>query len=173
MQNLLIKEEIPSAVRFKPTGFENGQYTFYLGDREIQLKNNVEKSVLNGDLGIVVGVLPAEEQIRINEETQEEEIVEEPERLIVRFDKKEILYYKEEMNELALAYCFSVHKTQGSEFPHVLLPISSAHRFMMNRNLLYTAITRAKKEITIIGELEVFLQGLKENLGQSPATLTL
>ncbi|WP_254609988.1 ATP-dependent DNA helicase [Bacillus cereus] len=139
------------------TGYANKQYEFYVGDRVIQLKNDSNKDVLNGDLGMVIGILPASISVQNNEQT-----VEEPEKLIIDFGEKAVFYDKEELDELALAYCFSVHKSQGSEFSHVLLPISSSYTLMMNRNLLYTAITRAKKEVTIIGELNIFLKGLKE-----------
>jgi exodeoxyribonuclease V alpha subunit len=163
IQNLLITRKIPTTESFTSTGFHNSDYEFTIGDRVIQLKNNSEKNVLNGDLGVVVCVQSSFELMQFNEDTEEEEIVEEPERLLVRFDNQEVSYYKEDMDELALAYCFSVHKSQGSEFPNVLLPISSAYTMMMNRNLLYTAITRAKKGLTIIGELDVFLIGLEKN----------
>ncbi|MFY0215277.1 ATP-dependent RecD-like DNA helicase [Bacillus cereus] len=157
MQNLLITQKIPSSHSFMETGYANKQYEFYVGDRVIQLKNDSNKDVLNGDLGMVIGILPASISVQNNEQT-----VEEPEKLIIDFGEKAVFYDKEELDELALAYCFSVHKSQGSEFSHVLLPISSSYTLMMNRNLLYTAITRAKKEVTIIGELNIFLKGLKE-----------
>ncbi|MCK0473972.1 ATP-dependent RecD-like DNA helicase [Halalkalibacter sp. APA_J-10(15)] len=159
---LFLSEIVYSTKTFNSTGFTNDKYTFYVGDRVIQLKNNREKNLLNGDLGIVVGVSPAVKTMKIDKDTGIEELIEVPEKLIISFNENEVVYFREEIDELALAYCFSIHKAQGSEFPHVLLPISSAHKHMINRNLLYTAITRAKKEVIIIGELDVFLNGLKE-----------
>lgn len=161
IQSLLIDGEIESKKEFLSTGFSNQKYEFFTGDRVIQLKNNSDKNLMNGDLGIVIGVEPAFEEVQYDEITKKEEILEEPERLNVRFGDTEIYYYREELDQLALAYCFSVHKAQGSEFPYVLLPISSAYIRMMNRNLLYTAITRAKNEIKIIGELDFFLKGIE------------
>ena len=162
LQELLITGEIPAAESLVSTGFSNGKYDFHIGDRVIQLKNNTDKDLMNGDIGIVTGVLPACEEIQYDELTETEKIIEEPKRLTIRFGDMAVTYYREEMDQLALAYCFSVHKAQGSEFPYVILPISNAYTLMVNRNLLYTAITRAKKEIRIIGDLAVFSKGIQK-----------
>lgn len=116
---------------------------------------------MNGDIGIVIEILPAYEEAQYNVLTGKETIIEEPKRLNIRFGDTMVTYNREEIDQLALAYCFSIHKAQGSEFPYVILPVSSAYTPMVNRNLLYTAITRAKKEIRIIGNLDVFSEGIK------------
>ncbi len=161
VQNLLYEGKLPSANPHVPTGFTNQFYKFHLHDRVMQLKNNKEKYVLNGDIGVVIKVIPITEVIEMNEITGIEEVVEDPPKIIVSFDGREIAYYQQELQELSLAYCFSVHKAQGSEFPSIILPISRSHLHFMNRNLLYTAITRAKNELTIVGELETFLIALE------------
>lgn len=161
LQELLITEEIPAAEKLVATGFSNEKYDFHIGDRVIQLINTIEKGLMNGDLGIVTGVLPAYERVQYDELTGVQELIEEPKRLTIQFGETTITYEREEMDQLALAYCFSVHKAQGSEFPYVILPVTRAYTVMMNQNLLYTAITRAKKEIRIIGDLAVFLQGIQ------------
>lgn len=152
IQNALFNKIIPLQKELLPSTYSNCYYDFCIGDRVIQLKNNTDKNVVNGDIGVITGVRPAVEK---TEETEEES-----EKLIIRFENIEVFYDKEEMDELALAYCFSVHKAQGSEFSHVILPLSTTYSYMINRNLLYTAVTRAKKSLTLIGELDTFFAGI-------------
>lgn len=153
IQQSLVNKMIPIKNELIATSYSNNHYDFFIGDRVIQLKNNINKNVVNGDIGVVIGIKTAIEE--------NEDVEEEPEQLIVRFDSFDVFYTKEEIGELALAYCFSVHKAQGSEFRHVILPLSNTYSYIINRNLLYTAITRAKQSLIIIGELETFLKGLQ------------
>ncbi|ORU00601.1 RecD-like DNA helicase YrrC [Anaerovibrio sp. JC8] len=105
---------------------------FRLGDKVMQTKNNYDKGVFNGDIGFIV-------------EMDEDSIT-------VQFsDDLSAVYQKSELGELQLAYCMSVHKSQGSEYPVVILPLVPGHRIMLQRNLLYTAITRARKKVILIG----------------------
>ncbi|MCR5176492.1 MAG: ATP-dependent RecD-like DNA helicase [Anaerovibrio sp.] len=105
---------------------------FRLGDKVMQTKNNYDKGVFNGDIGFI-------------EHMTEEQVT-------VRYgDDVLAAYEKAELNEIQLAYCMSVHKSQGSEYPVVILPLVPGHRIMLQRNLLYTAITRAKKKVILIG----------------------
>ena len=110
----------------------NGSRTFRLGDKVMQNKNNYDKGVFNGDIGYIVDL--------------------ESSRMLVHFgDDLEAEYESSEFSQLQLAYCMTVHKSQGSEYPVVVLPLVSSHHIMLQRNLLYTAVTRAKKLVVLIG----------------------
>jgi exodeoxyribonuclease V alpha subunit len=111
----------------------------------MQIKNNYEKEVFNGDIGRVA---------KINLEDQE---------IIVRFEDREIAYDFSELDELTLAYAISVHKSQGSEYPVVIMPILTQHFVMLQRNLLYTAITRAKRLMILIGTKQAIAVAAKNN----------
>lgn len=113
--------------------FERFGTTFRLGDRVIQTVNNYDREVFNGDLGRIVGVDRVQQ------------------RLVVRFDGRDVAYDFASLDEISLAYAISVHKSQGSEFPCVVLPWSSQHFVMLERNLLYTAITRGKQLTVVVG----------------------
>lgn len=110
-----------------------GRNRFRPGDRVLQLRNNYEKDVFNGDLGFVLAVDP---------EAQE---------LTVDFDGREVAFEVADLDELAPAYAISVHKSQGSEYPAVVVPVVTQHFIMLQRNLLYTALTRGRKLAVIIG----------------------
>jgi exodeoxyribonuclease V alpha subunit len=99
----------------------------------MQLRNNYEKDVFNGDIGLIH---------TINMEDQKLEIV---------FNSKIVLYEFLELDDITLAYAITVHKSQGSEYPCVILPLTTAHYIMLQRNLLYTAVTRASKMMIITG----------------------
>ena len=105
---------------------------FRVGDKVMQVKNNYDKGVFNGDIGTVER-LDAEKQV-----------------LYVRFDYT-LEYDQVDLDQLTLAYAISIHRSQGSEFPVVVLPLTTQHYVMLQRNLLYTAITRAKQMIVIVG----------------------
>ncbi|ACK70824.1 helicase, RecD/TraA family [Gloeothece citriformis PCC 7424] len=107
--------------------------TFRVGDRVIQLKNDYEREVFNGDLGRVWAIDPVEQE------------------LTICFDGRDVVYDFADLNEIALAWSISIHKSQGSEYPVVLLPIYTSHYIMLSRNLIYTGLTRAKKLAIIIG----------------------
>jgi exodeoxyribonuclease V alpha subunit len=115
------------------TGVTQGSRTFRRGDKVIQLRNNYDKQVFNGDMGIVSAIDPEEQT------------------LTVRTLEAEIEYDFAELDELGLAYAISVHKSQGSEFPAVVLPIMMQHYAMLQRNLLYTGLTRARRVAVLVG----------------------
>jgi len=124
---------IQSELNPKGREFSRGGRSFRVGDRIMQVVNNYDKDVFNGDLG-KVSSLDEDAQI-----------------IMVRFGDREVSYDFSEADELALAYAISVHKSQGSEYPCVILPLSTQHFVMLKRNLLYTAITRGKKMVVIVG----------------------
>lgn len=126
LQNAMnpLQEDMPEVV--------NGSRSFRLGDKVMQNKNNYDKGVFNGDIGYIVDLEPGRMLVHFGEELEAE-------------------YESSEFNQLQLAYCMTVHKSQGSEYPVVVLPLVSAHYIMLQRNLLYTAVTRAKKLVILIG----------------------
>jgi len=122
---------------------------FRIGDKVIQLVNQPEDQVFNGDIGEVVAIF------RENENTENVE------QLVVLFDDREVVYERKDYINLMHAYCISIHKSQGSEFPIVILPVVSSYHRMLRKNLLYTAITRGKQSLIICGEKQAFSRGIK------------
>ncbi|QJB57630.1 ATP-dependent RecD-like DNA helicase [Pseudodesulfovibrio sp. zrk46] len=116
--------------------------TYREGDRVIQLKNNYDKEVFNGDLGWILEVDP---------DSQE---------LFIEFDGQRVIMESSELDELNLAYAVSVHKSQGSEYPAVVMPIVTQHFLLLQRNLLYTGLTRARELAVLIGSERAFQIGL-------------
>jgi exodeoxyribonuclease V alpha subunit len=108
-------------------------WTFRIGDRVIQTENDYDKDVFNGDLGLV-------EKINRIEQT-----------MAVNFEGRQVEYDFEDLDELSLAYVLSIHKSQGSEYPCVVIPLHTQHYMMLQRNLLYTAVTRGKRLVIVVG----------------------
>lgn len=123
--------------------------TYRVGDKVIQLVNQPEEGVFNGDIGEVVAIF------------KENENVDKKEQLVVSFDEREVVYERKDYMNLMHAFCISIHKSQGSEFPIVIMPIVKGYRRMLRKNLIYTALTRAKRSLIICGEKQAFLQGVK------------
>ena len=124
--------------------FEAPDCQYRQGDKIIHLVNDAESNVFNGDLGYITDLLPA----KYTDSKQDE--------LTINFDGNEIIYPRSEWYKIRLAYAMSIHKSQGSEFPVVLLPITRSSYRMLQRNLIYTAITRAKSKLILLGELTAF-----------------
>jgi len=112
---------------------ERGARIYRVGDKVIQLENDYERDVFNGDLGIIVGIDLEEGSVD------------------VRFDERETSYGEEELDALAPAYAMTVHKSQGSEYPAVVLVLHTQHYPLLQRNLLYTAVTRGRKLVVVVG----------------------
>lgn len=132
---------------------------FRLGDKVLQLQNHAEMNVFNGDMGEIVAIFYAKETT-----SQSDEIV-------VDFDGNEVTYSRQDFNQLTLAYCVSIHKSQGSEFPIVILPLISQYQRMLQRNLLYTAITRAKQSLILCGEVQAFQSAIQTQASQRHTNL--
>ena len=109
-------------------------WTFCPGDKVMQVENDYDREVYNGDLGIVQ---------RIDQEEGE---------LVVGFDGREVSYGFGELDELVLAYATTIHKSQGSEYPAVVIPLVTQHYMMLARNLLYTGVTRGKRLVVLVGQ---------------------
>ncbi|AFM23261.1 SF1B family DNA helicase RecD2 [Desulfomonile tiedjei] len=117
---------------------------FRVGDRVMQTRNNYDKEVFNGDIGRIE-----------NYNTEEEEA-------LIEFDGRSVIYHISELDEIALAYAVTIHKAQGSEYPCVIIPMTTQHYVLLRRNLLYTALTRGKSLVVVIGSLKA-LQMAVEN----------
>lgn len=124
---------LQNALNPSPTALNRGGYSFRQGDRVMQLRNNYDKEVFNGDLGYI-------ESVDTEERT-----------LMVNFEDRLVEYEASELDELILAYATTIHKSQGSEYPIVVMPVLMTHYVMLQRNLIYTGITRAKKICVLIG----------------------
>ena len=136
LQNLLN----PGVPRHKMVGIE-----WSVGDRVMQIKNNYDKNVFNGDIGTVYS---------INKEKR---------KIAVFFDEKLVTYQDEELDELQLAYACTIHKSQGSEYPAVIVVLDVSHYVMLQRNLIYTAITRAKGHVWILSAPGAFHQAIRNS----------
>jgi exodeoxyribonuclease V alpha subunit len=119
--------------------------TFRVGDKVMQVQNNYDKDVFNGDFGTLAGIDPIEQS------------------LAVEFDGRRVDYDWAYADQLVLAYAVSVHKAQGSEFPAVVVPLVTAHYMMLQRNLLYTAITRAKTLCVLVGSRKAISLAVRNN----------
>ncbi|MGQ5709126.1 SF1B family DNA helicase RecD2 [Lactobacillus sp. PSON] len=117
---------------------------FRIGDRVLQLQNNPEKDIYNGQIGKVIG---------IDEENSKQCV-------IANFDEREVSFSKKDLNDLTRAYAITIHKSQGSEFPLVVLNLTMQNYVMLKRNLLYTAITRAEKNLVLIGDPRAYQAAL-------------
>ena len=127
---------------------------FRVGDRVLQLKNQPEDDIFNGDIGVIIDI-----------DLENEEIV-------VEFDIGEVIYQKAMFANLTLAYAISIHKSQGSEFDFVLMCVFNDYGFMLNKQLIYTAITRAKKSLMILGDYKTFIfKSRIENINVRKTTL--
>jgi exodeoxyribonuclease V alpha subunit len=118
-----------------------GDKKFYFQDKVMQLVNQPDKNVMNGDQGVVVAI-------------------EDEKEILVDFAGNLVRYNRKELDQLTLAYVTSIHKSQGSEYPVVILPLSKAYYIMLKKKLLYTAITRAKEMLVMVGDIEAFKRGV-------------
>lgn len=130
----------PSADKVEIT---RGGMTMRVGDRVIQQTNDYEREVFNGDVGFITAI-----------DTEEQEVT-------VRYLERDVIYDYADFNEIALAWCVSIHKAQGSEYPLVILPLYMQHYVMLTRNLFYTGLTRAKKLALVIGSKKAITLALR------------
>ena len=126
-------------------GLKFGNREIRSGDKVMQIRNNYEKEVFNGDIGVV------------------SHIDKQRYRVFVDFYGRSVVYEREEMDDLTLAYAVSVHKSQGSEYQTVVMPLLTQHYIMLQRNLFYTALTRAKKLSVIVGSYKALYIAIKND----------
>jgi exodeoxyribonuclease V alpha subunit len=112
---------------------ERGGTVLRVRDKVMQLRNNYEKGVFNGDVGRIISIDREDGKIH------------------VEFDERLVEYEADEWDEISLAYAISIHKSQGSEYPVVILPLHTSHYMMLYRSILYTAVTRGKKLVIVVG----------------------
>jgi exodeoxyribonuclease V alpha subunit len=122
-----------------------GDRHFRINDKVMQIRNNYEKEVFNGDIGLIA---------KIDEEDRE---------LVVFFDDRSVNYDFTELDEIEHAYAITVHKSQGSEYPAVVLPLLPQHHLLLKRNLVYTAVTRGKKLVVVVGSKKALATGVKND----------
>jgi exodeoxyribonuclease V alpha subunit len=125
--------------------YRSGSRLFREGDRVLQLRNNYDKDVFNGDVGHIRLIDLEEAEVR------------------VEFEGRQVNYEVSDLDELTLAYAITVHKSQGSEYPVVVLPLLTQHYMMLQRNMLYTAITRAQKMVVIVGTRKAVAMSVKND----------
>ena len=133
-------------------GVIRGNRNFRVNDKVMQIKNNYDKEVFNGDIGRVK---------RIDQENQE---------VVISFDGRDIPYDYTDLDEIVLAYAVSVHKSQGSEYPAVVIPILTQHYILLQRNLIYTGVTRGRKLVIIVGTKKALAIGVKNDKTQKRYT---
>ncbi|MCL6570633.1 MAG: ATP-dependent RecD-like DNA helicase [Bacillus sp. (in: Bacteria)] len=126
-----------------------GDVLYRIGDKVLQLVNKPESNVFNGDIGEIISIIYAKEN------------TEKTDMIYVSFEGNEVEYTRQDLNQITHAYCCSVHKSQGSEFPIVILPITRSYYRMLRRNLIYTAITRSKQSLIICGEEDALRMGVE------------
>lgn len=142
--NKIIQESINPKHPNKPQ-IVFGDKTFRVGDRVMQQKNNYDKDIYNGDSGVVTKIYKDEDGIHT----------------VIDFFGREVEFIDDEVKSLTLAYAITIHKSQGSQFDTVIIPLTTSHYIMLKRNLIYTAVTRAKKKVIIIGQKKAIAIAIK------------
>jgi exodeoxyribonuclease V alpha subunit len=122
---------------------------YRIGDKVLQLVNQPENNVFNGDIGEIISIIYAKEN------TEKQDMI------YISFEGNEVTYTRQDLNQITHAYCCSVHKSQGSEFPIVILPVTRSYYRMLRRNLIYTAITRSKQSLILCGEEDALRMGVE------------
>lgn len=142
--NVRLQEELNPARAGEPVAEKFG-WKFRVRDKVLQTENNYDKDVFNGDIGQIVTIDPDEREVA------------------VRFDQREVRYDYGELDELSLAYAITIHKSQGSEFPAVVIPLAMQQYLLLQRNLIYTAITRGKQLVIVIGQTKALAAAVRNN----------
>ena len=138
-----LNQELQKALNPGEEGVTRGNRTFRLQDKVMQIKNNYDKEIFNGDIGRIT---------RLDMENQE---------MLISFDGRQIPYDYSDLDELVLAYAISVHKSQGSEYPAVIIPLLTQHYLLLQRNLIYTAVTRGRRLVVVVGTRKALGIGIR------------
>lgn len=126
-----------------PQSVQRFGYTFSVGDKVMQMENNYDQDVYNGDIGFV-------SEVKLDEQE-----------LAVEFDGRPVVYPFGELDELALCYATTIHKSQGSEYPVVVMPVSTQHYMMLKKNLIYTGLTRGRQLVVLVGQKKALAIAVK------------
>jgi exodeoxyribonuclease V alpha subunit len=129
---IALNAALQEALNPKGDALVRGARTYRVGDKVMQLRNDYDRNVFNGDVGFVASIDPEEMS------------------MVVRFDERDVAFEGSDLDDLTLAYACTVHKSQGSEYPAVVLPLLTSHFVMLSKNLLYTAVTRGKRLVVLV-----------------------
>ena len=136
-----------------------GNVKYRINDKVVYLVNTPEDNVFNGEIGKIVGIILAKEN------------TDHVDQLVIDFDGNEVTLDRKDWTNISLAYCTSIHKSQGSEFEMVILPLVNEESRMLRRNLLYTAVTRAKRLLIMVGDRSAFERSIKDQSSERQTTL--
>jgi exodeoxyribonuclease V alpha subunit len=139
-----LNERLQRALNPAGPSVSRGARTLRVGDKVMQLRNDYDKDVYNGDMGVVSALDPAERTLK------------------VLYDEREVVYEEGDLDELTLAYATSIHKSQGSEYPAVVVPLLTQHYVMLSKHLLYTAVTRGKRLVVLVADPKALAVALSD-----------
>lgn len=149
--NRMIQEFVNPKKTARSKEITFGDTKYRIGDKVLQLVNQPNSNVFNGDMGEIIAILLAKET------------TEKQDTIVISFDGIEVTYERSDLNQITLAYCCSIHKSQGSEFPMVIMPVVRSYSKMLRKNLLYTGLTRAKNFLILCGEPDTFIRGIQND----------
>jgi exodeoxyribonuclease V alpha subunit len=148
-----VNAELQALLNLTGDALVRGSRAFRIGDKVMQIRNNYDLNVFNGDIGRIRKIDAVEQEVEI------------------AFDGRAVTYDYSDLDELVLAYACSIHKSQGSEFPCVVIPVHTQHYMMLQRNLLYTAITRGKRLVVLVGSKRALALAVKNNATEERCTM--
>ncbi|UCF90162.1 MAG: ATP-dependent RecD-like DNA helicase [Desulfobacterales bacterium] len=147
-----LNRELQAVLNPGEGGIARGERTYRVNDKVMQIRNNYDKEVFNGDMGRILAVHPDDQEV------------------LIAFDDRHVVYDFSELDEIVLAYAVSVHKSQGSEYPAVVIPLLTQHYILLQRNLIYTAVTRGRRLVVMVGSRKALAIGVKNNKTQQRFT---
>jgi exodeoxyribonuclease V alpha subunit len=147
-----LNRSLQDALNPRGMGIERAGRNFRPHDKVMQIRNNYDKEVFNGDIGRITRIYPDEQEV------------------VISFDGREVVYDFSDLDEIVLAYAISVHKSQGSEYPAVIIPIHTQHYILLQRNLIYTAVTRGRKLVVMVGTRKALAIGVANDKTQKRYT---
>ena len=144
--------ELQKALNSGKAGIMSGSRNYMVNDKVMQIKNNYDKNIFNGDIGKIISLSQEDREV------------------IIAFDGRNVVYDFADLDEIVLAYAISIHKSQGSEYPAVVIPLLTQHYILLQRNLVYTAVTRGKSLVVIVGSKRAMAIGVNNNKTQKRFT---
>ena len=153
----IILQELFNPKQKEKAEIKYGDIIYREQDKVLQLQNNPDNNVFNGDIGYIRKIIPKTNKTK--------------DLIIIDFEGIKVEYTKEELNQIKHAYAITIHKSQGSEFPHVILPISQSYYKMLYNKLIYTGVSRAKKSLVIIGEEKAFMMAVNNDYSSKRKTM--